>query len=50
MEGARGPGRGNGESAFNGDGVSISDNEKVVEMMVVWWHNVNVLNPTELCT
>ena len=33
--GARGWGRGNGELVFNGDRVSIWEDEEVLEMMVV---------------
>lgn len=48
--GARGLGKGDGELVFNRDRVSVSENEKVLEMMVVWLHNGNVLTTTELCT
>ena len=46
--GARGWGWG-GEFMFNGDRVSVLEDEKVLAMDGGRWQNVNVLNTTELC-
>ena len=35
---------------FNGDRVSVWEDEKVLEMMVVTGHNMDVLNAPELYT
>lgn len=50
--GCRGRGRRDGESVFNGDRVSVWEDEKVPETGQ-WWRphsSVNVLNATELYT